>query len=298
MRGDGEAKPGADGFPALFRAPLKQLGGGDTAPDLSVVPFVGADHRGPVVEAVTEPVPQQAADRLHPRHRVVRAAQRLFTERGYLYTTMADIAAEASVAVQTLYLSFGSKAQILSAAFDRSVVGDDEPLAVLERPWVGAVRDEPDLGQALRLLVAEGTAIVARATPIYLRVQEACADVEVAEVLATQRARRYETDRALAALLTSKPGFAAGLTAEAAGDIVYAVFSEDAYRLLCMDRGWEFARWQAWCLAILQATLADPPGAAARSAFGLVPHGAVPHGERDRLRVADAAEVHELDQEP
>lgn len=102
---------------------------------------------------------------------------------------MADIAAEASVAVQTLYLSFGSKAQILSATFDRSVAGDDEAMAVLERPWVSALRDEPDLRQALRLLVAEGTAIVARATPIYLRVQEACADVEVAEVLTTQRAR-------------------------------------------------------------------------------------------------------------
>lgn len=106
---------------------------------------------------------------------------------------MADIAAEASVAVQTLYLSFGSKARILSATFDRSVAGDDEALAVLERPWVSALADEPDLRQALRLLVAEGT----------------------------------------------------------------------AYRLFCMDRGWEPCRWQAWCLTSLQTTLADPPGAAA-----------------------------------
>jgi AcrR family transcriptional regulator len=197
--------------------------------------------------------------------RVVRAAHRLFTERGYLYTTMADIAAEASVAVQTLYLSFGSKAQILSATFDRSVAGDDEALAVLERPWVSALRDEPDLRQALRLLVAEGTAIVARATPIYLRVQEACADVEVAEVLATQRSRRYQTDRGLAGLLAAKPGFAAGVTADQAGDIIYAILSEDTCRLFCIDRGWELGQWQAWCLTSLQTTLADPPGAAAGS---------------------------------
>jgi AcrR family transcriptional regulator len=176
---------------------------------------------------------------------------------------MADIAAEASVAVQTLYLSFGSKAQILSATFDRSVAGDDEALAVLERPWVSALQDEPDLQRALRLMVAEGAAIVARATPIYLRVQEACADVEVAEVLATQRARRYQTDRGVAALLAAKPGFAAGVTVDQAGDIIYAVLSEDAYRLFCVDRGWELGQWQAWCLTILQATLTDPPGAGA-----------------------------------
>jgi AcrR family transcriptional regulator len=192
--------------------------------------------------------------------RVVRAAHQLFTERGYLYTTMADIAAGASVAVQTLYLSFGSKVQILSAAFDRSVAGDDEDLAVLERPWVSALREEPDLRRALRLLVVEGTAIVARATPIYLRVQEACADAEVAEVLATQRARRYQTDRGLAAQLAAKPGFPAGVTVDQAGDIIYAVLSEDTCRLFCMDRGWEPGQWQAWCLTSLQTALAGPPG--------------------------------------
>jgi AcrR family transcriptional regulator len=192
--------------------------------------------------------------------RVIRAAHQLFTERGYLYTTMADIAAGASVAVQTLYLSFGSKVQILSAAFDRSVAGDDEDLAVLERPWVSALREEPDLRRALRLLVVEGTAIVARATPIYLRVQEACADAEVAEVLATQRARRYQTDRGLAALLAAKPGFPAGVTVDQAGDIIYAVLSEDTCRLFCMDRGWEPGQWQAWCLTSLQTALAGPPG--------------------------------------
>ena len=207
--------------------------------------------------------------------RVVHAATRLFTERGYLYTTMADIAGEASVAVQTLYLSFGGKAQILSAALDRAVAGDDEALAVLERPWVTALREEPDLRQALRLLVAEGTAIVARATPVYLRVQEACADAEVAEVLATQRARRHQVDLAAAAMLAAKPGFASGLTIEAAGDIIYAVLSEDAYRLFCLDRGWELSQWQAWSLTVLEATLAGETAPAELRRRDLSPVSAV-----------------------
>jgi AcrR family transcriptional regulator len=193
------------------------------------------------------------------RARVVSAAQQLFTERGYLYTTMADIAAAASVAVQTLYLSFGSKAHILSAAFDRSVAGDDQALAILDRPWVAAVRDASGLREALEPLVAQGAAIVIRATPIYLRVQEACADAEVADVLTTQRARRYETDRGFAELLAAKPGFKRDVTVDRAADLLYAVISEDTYRLCCMDRGWNPGEWQAWCLTTLQAALAEPP---------------------------------------
>ena len=50
------------------------------------------------------------------RQRVLHAAVALFVERGYLETTMAAMAAAAGVAVQTLYLSFGSKAAVLEAA--------------------------------------------------------------------------------------------------------------------------------------------------------------------------------------
>jgi hypothetical protein len=51
---------------------------------------------------------------------------------------------------------------------------------------------------------------------------------------------------------------------------VYAILSEDACRLFCMDRGWELGQWQAWCLTSLQTTLADPPGAAAGSRLDVV----------------------------
>ncbi len=69
----------------------------------------------------------------------------------------------------------------------------------------------------------------------------------------------------MAELLAAKPGFAAGVTVDQAGDIIYAVLSEDAYRLFCIDRGWEHGQWQAWCLTSLRTALADPPGAAAGS---------------------------------
>src|SRR5437763_16336971 len=89
------------------------------------------------------------------RARIVEAATRVFVRDGYLTTTMAAIAAEAGVAVQSLYLGFGSKLGILSAAFDVAVVGDVEPVPLLERPWVRELAACPDGPRALRLFVAE-----------------------------------------------------------------------------------------------------------------------------------------------
>ena len=56
--------------------------------------------------------------------RVVAATSPLFVARGYLDTTMAELAGAAGVAVQTLYLAFGSKAAVLQAVWD---AGPDRP---------------------------------------------------------------------------------------------------------------------------------------------------------------------------
>ena len=78
----------------------------------------------------------RAARARETRQRMVDAARRLFVERGYLPTTMSAIAQVAGVAIQTLYLSFGSKAGGLAATLDTTNAGDDAPVPVLDRPWV------------------------------------------------------------------------------------------------------------------------------------------------------------------
>lgn len=67
---------------------------------------------------------------------MIAAASELFVRDGYLQTTMADVARAADVAVQTLYLGFGSKVAVLAAALDVAIAGDDDLVPVLERPWV------------------------------------------------------------------------------------------------------------------------------------------------------------------
>jgi AcrR family transcriptional regulator len=64
---------------------------------------VVADVKRPAAQQ-TPPTRRERARRT--RQRIIQAAQELRVERGYAGTTMADIAAWANVAVQTLYFSF------------------------------------------------------------------------------------------------------------------------------------------------------------------------------------------------
>ena len=61
------------------------------------------------------------------RRRILDAAARLFLERGYLGTTLAAVADTAGVSVQTVYNVVGSKAVLLKAVYDVTLVGDDAP---------------------------------------------------------------------------------------------------------------------------------------------------------------------------
>ena len=69
--------------------------------------------------------------------RILRAAAQRFGARGYAGTTMEDVAADASLAVGTLYNYFGSKSELLMAILRRET---DELLAAGRR----VVEDPPE----------------------------------------------------------------------------------------------------------------------------------------------------------
>jgi AcrR family transcriptional regulator len=88
------------------------------------------------------------------RAAIIRAARDLFVERGYGSTTVPDIARAAGVAIETIYASIGTKADLLHRAWDITVGGDDQDIVFHERPEAVAIRDEPDLARRLILHAA------------------------------------------------------------------------------------------------------------------------------------------------
>ncbi len=170
-------------------------------------------------------------------------------------TTISAIAQEAGVAVQTLYLTFGSKAGILAAALDVAVVGDDAPVPLMDRPWVQELRREQDGCQAVALLCRELTQVLRRVAPLHAAIRAATGDADVATLLERDQQRRYVTERQLVSILAEKSGFNRQLGEVRAADIVYGLLSEAVYLLFCGDRGWTVEEWRAWVAATLSSQL-------------------------------------------
>src|SRR5271163_1591362 len=68
------------------------------------------------------------------RQIVLEAATRLFVERGYAATSIDAIAEAAGVGRSTVFSAAGGKSWLLKTAYDRAIVGDDEPVPLLQRP--------------------------------------------------------------------------------------------------------------------------------------------------------------------
>ena len=143
------------------------------------------------MQHVTETVKPRAARTRATRRRIVDAAAELFIERGYGVTTLEQIAARAGVAVQTVYFHFGNKRTVLKEAVDVAAVGDDEQVALLERPWLSELRAEPDPRRVVELWMVSSTAIYRRIGPIMAVVRDAAVtDPEMAAQWAVNEEQR------------------------------------------------------------------------------------------------------------
>jgi AcrR family transcriptional regulator len=172
------------------------------------------------------------------RERILTAAVRLFVERGYLDTTVSAVAKTAGVAVQTLYLSFGSKIAILEAALAGAVHA--------EGPGLDDVRAEPDGRAALALHVAGAAAAVDRRYPLAAVLRAAAADPEPAALLERERVESLAAHSRAVDELADKPGFTDRISLQHATDALAAVCSPETYGLLVAGQGWTFPDWQDW----------------------------------------------------
>lgn len=181
------------------------------------------------------------------RGAILQAAGDLFRERGYVATTMLAIAARARISPATVYTAFSNKRSLLSALVDVSIVGDDAPVPILDRPWVHELRDEPDLHRRIAILARNGRLILERRASVDEVVRAAAAsDPDIAALWRAGNAQRLAGQRALLRIVAGEVGFSDGLSERDAGDTLYALGSPETYRLLTVDRGWSPARFERW----------------------------------------------------
>src|SRR4030081_541371 len=85
------------------------------------------------------------------RARIVEAGRRLFLDRGYAATRMAEVAHEAGVSMETVYTSLGTKPALMRHLLEIALSGSDEPIPAMERASTQQIRDEPDPRQKLAM---------------------------------------------------------------------------------------------------------------------------------------------------
>jgi AcrR family transcriptional regulator len=190
------------------------------------------------------------------RSRILDAAQRRFAERGYGVTTMEAIAAEAGVAVDTVYAGFGSKRGVLSALMDVRVGGDDQPVELLDRPGPRAVMREPNQRRQLAHFAQDVSAISERARPVDDIIRGAAAvDGEVAALRSRLQESRFQNMSRFVAWVAANGPFRAGISEADAAAIVWSLTSPEMHRLLRVERAWTSERYAEWLGQTLTRTL-------------------------------------------
>jgi len=190
------------------------------------------------------------------RRRIIDQAAKLFIEQGYAATTLDQISTAAGVAVQTVYFHFRNKATVLREVVDVAAVGDDEPVPVMDRPWVRRVRKEPDGRRALAIYLRNARAIFERIAPIMKTVRDAAgSDPEMAAQWQTNRKQTYTAQRTVVQWLADKHALRQELTVDRATDIVSCLVSIEVYQLFTAERGWTPAQWERWIKDSLTAAI-------------------------------------------
>ncbi len=185
------------------------------------------------------------------RRRIADAARRLFTRNGYAATTLAGIASEAGVAVQTVYAVYGSKAGILGALRESAMSQPEaealygEAMAAASAPvritlFARSIRRRWELsGDVVAIHRDAGTA-----------------DPAIRAAVAATLERRRGGIRALATKLA--PALRPGVETAHAVAVLDALTLPEVYAELVDVGGWSPEAYEIWLAATLARELLDP----------------------------------------
>ena len=196
------------------------------------------------------------------RRRILAAADELLLAGGYASMTIARLARAAGVSPQTVYNSVGGKAAVIKAVYDVRLAGDDEPVAMNDRPEIRAVLAAPSAAEAIRRYVDLARLLYARVGPLLAALPAGPgADPTLADFLATTDRERRIGNTGIVEHVHRSFGLAPGLRPSRAVDLTWTLTSAQTAALLVERCGWTLDAYADWLADTLIHALLGPPAA-------------------------------------
>ena len=179
----------------------------------------------PAVKRRAYSSPRRAQAARQTKAAILAASRPLFISQGYAGTTVAAIAEDAGVAVDTVYASVGRKPQVFRLP-RVSPVRDGRGGPALERDYVKQIEATSDAVVKLAVYAEAVTSIQGRLAPLFVVVRQAAAtEPELAALWTSIAERRLTNMRLFAASLQRTGQLRPELSIEKVADIVWSMNS-------------------------------------------------------------------------
>jgi TetR/AcrR family transcriptional regulator, regulator of autoinduction and epiphytic fitness len=193
--------------------------------------------------------PKREAQAAATRRRILEAARRRLTGAGWTGATMASIAADAGVAVQTVYAVFGSKGAILAALLD--------DLEVAARPRADAAGEPTsDPVEQLRRIVAFNRRLFELGGELIDVAQGSRAvDADLSANVTEGNRRRRDAQSPIVDAWATRAALREGLSAPEALLTLWTMTSPDVHRLATVEGGLGGEAYEGWLVGMLSREL-------------------------------------------
>ena len=175
------------------------------------------------------------------RNEILKAARRLFAERGFTKTTVRDIAQAAGVSAQTVYDSIGSKQAVVARLND--LIDSEAGIGAIIGP-VAASRDPQQvaaLSARITRAMIENCGDIIRAI-----VTGAAAEPEIQAVLDDGHRRHLEGARTVVGLLKGMDALVSTADLAATSETLAAITDFRFALILRENYGWTLDRIEEW----------------------------------------------------
>jgi AcrR family transcriptional regulator len=195
-----------------------------------------------------------STQKLETHRKILESAFRLLTERGYHGVGLEEVARDAGLSRQAVYLHFKSKADLLvaTAQYLDSQVGTTELL----RPVFEAENAVEAMDRAVEAYAAIEPLIYDAAIMIYVQ-----RGAELAAEDAWQDRMEFRRQNVLRGItaLEAEGMLALGWTVEEATDFVWTLLSVHTYEYLVRERKWSIERFIDRLRQVLHAAIVAAP---------------------------------------